>query len=86
MLLFQQHQLPPDRVEILLFYVIVLFSFMLQILGVIHFRVCGKRTHNISQKALVSQIVGTGRPFWSTGGPFGPPVNMLEEALRHLVG
>ena len=29
----------------------------------------------------MGQIVDTGGPFWNTGGPFGPAVNMLEEAL-----
>ena len=32
-------------------------------------------------KLLVGQIFEAGGPFRVTGGPFGPPVNMLAEAL-----
>ena len=36
----------------------------------------------------MGQIFEAGEPFWVTGGPFGPPVNMLAEALwrsrKHL--
>ena len=33
------------------------------------------------RKLLVGQIFEAGGPFRATGGPFGPPVNMLAEAL-----
>ena len=30
----------------------------------------------------MGQIFEAGGPFWVTGGPFGPPVNMVAEALE----
>ena len=34
-----------------------------------------------NKMSLVGQLLMTGGPFQSTGGEFGPPVNMLDEAL-----
>ena len=75
MLLFQQRQLPPDRVN---FFVFLHFLLCYLNLWYYSFKSEWKANTHISQKSLVGQIVGTGGPFCKTGGSFGPPVIQLS--------